>query len=96
MADAGDEPANVSEPLDLVRLLLDEVVFVKLRGDRELKGRLHAYDSHCNLVLGDVEETVYVVDDEAEDEEIKTVSKKSEMLFVRGDSVVLISPLAQS
>lgn len=43
-----------------------------------------AYDSHCNLVLGDVEETVYVVDDEAEDEEIKTVSKKSEMLFVRG------------
>lgn len=41
MADVGDEPAAVSEPLDLVRLLLDEVVFVKLRGDRELKGRLH-------------------------------------------------------
>lgn len=35
-------------------------------------------------MLGDVEETVYVVDDEAEDEDIKTVSKKSEMLFVRG------------
>lgn len=31
----------VSEPLDLVRLSLDEIVFVKLRGDRELKGRLH-------------------------------------------------------
>lgn len=46
MADAGDEPANVSEPLDLVRLLLDEVVFVKLRGDRELKGRLHVSISH--------------------------------------------------
>lgn len=41
MADNGDEPTTVSEPLDLVRLLLDEVVFVKLRGDRELKGRLH-------------------------------------------------------
>lgn len=41
MADIGDEPSTVSEPLDLVRLLLDEVVFVKLRGDRELKGRLH-------------------------------------------------------
>jgi U6 snRNA-associated Sm-like protein LSm3 len=27
--------------LDLVRLSLDETVFVKLRGDRELKGRLH-------------------------------------------------------
>lgn len=41
MADAGDEPSHVSEPLDLVRLLLNEVVFVKLRGDRELKGKLH-------------------------------------------------------
>lgn len=42
MADAGEEGANsVSEPLDLVRLSLDEIVFVKLRGDRELKGRLH-------------------------------------------------------
>lgn len=28
-----------------------------------------AYDSHCNLVLGDVEETVYVVDEDDEDEE---------------------------
>jgi hypothetical protein len=34
-------PTSIAEPLDLVRLLLDEVVFVKLRGDRELKGRLH-------------------------------------------------------
>lgn len=42
MADAGEEgPGSVSEPLDLVRLSLDEIVFVKLRGDRELKGRLH-------------------------------------------------------
>lgn len=41
MADTDDAPSSVSEPLDLVRLSLDEVVFVKLRGDRELKGRLH-------------------------------------------------------
>ncbi|KAF3765218.1 hypothetical protein M406DRAFT_259902 [Cryphonectria parasitica EP155] len=88
MADAGDEPTTASEPLDLVRLLLDEVVFVKLRGDRELKGRLHAYDSHCNLVMGEVEETVYVVDDDAgDDDDVKTVSKRSEMLFVRGQSI---------
>ncbi|OAA40993.1 Like-Sm ribonucleoprotein (LSM)-related domain protein [Metarhizium rileyi] len=87
MADTGDDTSHVSEPLDLVRLLLNEVVFVKLRGDRELKGKLHAYDSHCNLVLGEVEETIYAVD---EDEE--TINRKSEMLFVRGDSVVLISP----
>lgn len=41
MADTGDDTNHVSEPLDLVRLLLNEVVFVKLRGDRELKGKLH-------------------------------------------------------
>ncbi|KAK8076661.1 hypothetical protein PG994_003933 [Apiospora phragmitis] len=89
MADVEDSAAagSVAEPLDLVRLLLDEVVFVKLRGDRELK----AYDSHMNLVLGDVLETIYVVDDD-ENDEIRTVTKKSEMLFVRGDSVVLVSP----
>ncbi|KAG7038916.1 small nuclear ribonucleoprotein [Colletotrichum scovillei] len=114
MADAGEDTTHVQEPLDLVKLLLDEVVFVKLRGDRELKGRLHAYDSHCNLVLGEVEETIYVVDEDEEDEEVKvrrldeldvssnpdsipqTISRKSEMLFVRGDSVVLISPQTSS
>ena len=32
---------TVEEPLDLVRLSLDERVFVKMRNDRELKGKLH-------------------------------------------------------
>lgn len=45
MADAGEESNHVAEPLDLVRLLLNEVVFVKLRGNRELKGKLHVSDA---------------------------------------------------
>jgi hypothetical protein len=33
---------------------------------------LQAYDSHCNIVLGDVEETIYVIEeDENEEETIK-------------------------
>ncbi|KAK9383749.1 uncharacterized protein V2V93DRAFT_389503 [Kockiozyma suomiensis] len=80
----------VSEPLDLVRLSLSERVFVKLKGDREIRGTLHGYDSHCNLVLSEVEETVYVMDDDSD--VLKTIKKQSEMLFVRGDAVVLISP----
>ena len=36
-----DEKEETNEPLDLVRLCIDETVLVKLRGDRELKGRLH-------------------------------------------------------
>lgn len=85
MADIDDGTSAPAEPLDLVRLCLDEVVYVKLRGDRELKGRLHvgytparlcraytddgqAYDSHCNLVLGDVVETIYVVEESEDDD----------------------------
>jgi hypothetical protein len=30
---------------------------------------LQAYDSHCNLVLGDVEETIYVVEEDENEEE---------------------------
>ncbi len=44
-----------------------------------------AYDSHCNLVLGDVTETIYMVDEEDEGEDVRTVKKQSEMLFVRGE-----------
>jgi len=43
-----DTNTSIAEPLDLVRLLLDEVVFVKLRGDRELKGRLHVRPPHIS------------------------------------------------
>ena len=32
---------TVEEPLDLIRLSLDERIFVKLRGERELRGKLH-------------------------------------------------------
>ena len=42
-AAAGQEEQDVAvkEPLDLIRLSLDETVYVKLKGDREIKGRLH-------------------------------------------------------
>ena len=36
-----DDDATVKEPLDLIKLSLDERIYVKLRGDRELRGRLH-------------------------------------------------------
>lgn len=48
MADNLSDAGPVSEPLDLVKLLLDELVFVKLRGDRELKGRLHVCFARAN------------------------------------------------
>lgn len=33
--------ASIEEPIDLVLLSLDERIYVKLRGDRELRGKLH-------------------------------------------------------
>lgn len=38
---AAIEEDTVKEPLDLIRLSLDEKVYVKLRGERELRGKLH-------------------------------------------------------
>lgn len=40
-APAPADEATVSEPLDLIRLSLDERIYVKMRGERELRGRLH-------------------------------------------------------
>ncbi len=37
---------------------------------------MQAYDSHCNLVLGDVEETIYVVEDDDEEEETVKVGNQ--------------------
>jgi hypothetical protein len=55
-----------------------------------------AYDSHCNLVLGDVEETIFVADedddDDAREPTVRTVKKQSEMLFVRGTSCTFPLP----
>lgn len=40
---ATEEESTVKEPLDLIRLSLDERIYVKLRSDRELRGKLHVF-----------------------------------------------------
>mmetsp|Transcript_25026 Transcript_25026/g.54557 ORF Transcript_25026/g.54557 Transcript_25026/m.54557 type:complete len:90 (-) Transcript_25026:75-344(-) len=84
----------MEEPLDLIRLSIDERVYVKCRNDRELRGKLHAFDQHLNMVLGEVEETVtsFEVDEETDEEIVKKATRQVGMLFVRGDIVVLVSP----
>ena len=122
--------AGIQEPFDLIRLSLNERVFVKLRGDRELTGVLHvrpshdrslsrltlcyqAYDGHMNLIMSAVEETIMIVEPVegvqgpgsvnvsracltfrlvfTHRSSIKYVKRKMEMLFVRGDGVILVS-----
>lgn len=77
---------SVQEPLDIVRLALSEEVEVKCKGDRILTGRLHAYDAHLNLVLGNVIES-YPDPEHAGNSH----QRRMDMLFVRGDGIILIS-----
>ena len=48
MADEQEQatPTAVEEPLDLIRLSLDERIYVKMRNERELKGRLNVRYRH--------------------------------------------------
>lgn len=65
-----------------------------MRNGRELRGHLHAYDQHLNMVLGEVEEVITNVEiDEETFEEVYKITKRNvPMLFVRGDGVILVSP----
>ena len=65
-----------------------------MRNERELRGRLHAYDQHLNMVLGEVEEVVTTIeiDDETFEEIYRQTKRNIPLLFVRGDGVILVSP----
>uniref|UniRef100_A0A2K6CXT9 U6 snRNA-associated Sm-like protein LSm3 n=1 Tax=Macaca nemestrina TaxID=9545 RepID=A0A2K6CXT9_MACNE len=87
MADDVDQQQTINtleEPLDLIRLSLDKRIDVKMRNGRELRGRLHAYDQHLHMILGDVEETVTTI--------YKSTKQNIPMLFDRRDGVVLVAP----
>ena len=45
---------GIQEPFDLVRLSLNERVFVKLRGDRQLTGVLHVRSPRFRTLIDNV------------------------------------------
>lgn len=54
MATTNEEESAVKEPLDLIRLSLDERIYVKLRSDRELRGKLHVSTFSSTVLRFDV------------------------------------------
>ncbi|OYT62902.1 MAG: RNA-binding protein [Thermofilum sp. ex4484_15] len=62
---------------------LGSTVLVKLRGNREIRGILKSFDQHLNLVLDNAEE---VKSDK---------TRKLGIIIVRGDNVILVSPVTK-
>ncbi|MBS3159238.1 small nuclear ribonucleoprotein [Candidatus Woesearchaeota archaeon] len=68
-------------PLDTLNEARGKNVIVELKNNKQLVGKLKAFDIHVNTVLEDGEEKV--------DGEVK---RKLGTIFIRGDMVVFISP----
>lgn len=87
---------SISQPLNFIRMLLDEQITIKLRGAREITGKLQAFDEHCNLMLSDAVETIFEINEQGQPEtnnELKSTTKThDELLMIRGDSVILLTP----
>ena len=81
------------EPLDMIKDSLNKQIYIKLRNDRELVGKLDAYDQHLNMILENAEETHTSVElDEETYEQVYKQNKRSmPMVFIRGDGVILLS-----
>jgi len=68
-------------PFDFLNESVNKTVLVRLKGKRELRGILKAFDVHMNIVMDEVEEL----------EDDKVIKKIGSML-VRGDNILFISP----
>jgi len=71
------------KPLELLSKSLDQRVEIKLKGNRELSGKLVGFDNHMNLTLENSEEIV---------NSDESTLKKLGTIIVRGDNVIIISP----
>ncbi len=72
---------EASRPLDALNRARDKRIVVELKNQKQLVGTLKAFDIHINVVLENAEEMV--------DGETK---RKLGVVFVRGDTIILISP----
>ena len=72
---------EASRPLDALNNARGKKVVVELKNGKQFVGSLRAFDIHINVVLEEAEERV--------DGEIK---RKVGVIFLRGDTIILISP----
>ena len=72
---------SIERPLDLLNHAKGKEVLVQLKGNQQFVGTLMAFDMHINVVLDNAKE---VVDG--------SVRKNIGLTFLRGDTIIYISP----
>ncbi len=70
-----------SRPLDALNKARGSRVMLELKNGKQFLGTLKAFDIHINTVL-----------DDAEERENGETKRKLGTVFVRGDTIILISP----
>ena len=68
-------------PLDALNQSRGKKVLIELKNGKQFTGTLRAFDIHINTVIDDADE---IVDNE--------VKRKIGKVFLRGDTIILISP----
>ncbi len=76
---------KIERPLDLLNASKGKEVLVQLKGDKQFVGTLMAFDIHINVVL-----------DNAKELESGAVKKNIGLTFLRGDTIIFISPASTS
>jgi small nuclear ribonucleoprotein len=76
---------GIERPLDLLNASKGKEVLVQLKGEKQLVGTLLAFDIHINIVL-----------DNAKEIENGNVKKNIGLTFLRGDTIIYISPASTS
>ncbi len=72
---------EASRPLDALNKARGKRVIVELKNHTQYLGTLNAFDIHINVVLED-----------AEERENNEVKRKLGVVFIRGDTITIISP----
>ncbi|MBD3355281.1 small nuclear ribonucleoprotein [Candidatus Woesearchaeota archaeon] len=72
---------ETTRPLDALNRAKGKRVIVELKNKKSFVGKLQAFDIHINVVLEEAEE---IVDGE--------VKRKLGVVFIRGDTIIIISP----
>lgn len=73
--------AEASRPLDALNRARDKRVIVELKNKKQFIGNLKAFDIHINVVL-----------ENAEEYEGGELKRKLGVVFIRGDTITIISP----